>query len=185
MRNRSNPGRFGSFQRALSACSPAIADAVHTAHRVLTEHGVPHVLVGGIAVSAHASPRATTDVDFLVPFDTVWRDTGLMIIPGLPVPFRVGDVRVDYLTPDIVEGGVDIMRDALPNGCGTEIHVVDPVSLAVMKLAAGRRKDMADLEALVDAGLDVDAVDAVLADYDDTLDPALAERWASITQDWR
>ena len=39
--------------------------AVDTSAR-LTDLGVPHMLIGGVAVGLHGYPRATKDVDFLV-----------------------------------------------------------------------------------------------------------------------
>ena len=45
------------------------ADILATAEEVsrrLTALGVPHALVGGLAVGVHGHPRATRDVDFLV-----------------------------------------------------------------------------------------------------------------------
>ena len=42
-----------------------LLDALEVSRR-LTELGVPHALIGGLAVGVYGHPRATKDVDFLV-----------------------------------------------------------------------------------------------------------------------
>ena len=46
--------------------SPAILQRAARVSRLLTKLGVPHALIGGLAVGVHGHPRATKDVYFLV-----------------------------------------------------------------------------------------------------------------------
>ena len=46
--------------------SPAILQRAARVSRLLTKLGVPHALIGGLAVGVHGHPRAAKDVDFLV-----------------------------------------------------------------------------------------------------------------------
>ncbi|MCB9742606.1 MAG: hypothetical protein H6740_08405 [Alphaproteobacteria bacterium] len=46
--------------------APAILERAAQVSRHLSRLGVPHALVGGLAVGVHGHPRATKDVDFLV-----------------------------------------------------------------------------------------------------------------------
>ena len=46
--------------------SPAILRRAGDISRLLAELGIPHVLIGGLAVGVHSHPRTTKDVDFLV-----------------------------------------------------------------------------------------------------------------------
>lgn len=162
MRNRADPGPEGSLARALAASSPAVAEAVRVAHGVLAEHGIPHLVVGGLALSAHAQPRATLDVDFLVPAESVWRTVGAMVIPAGPFPMAVGGVRVDYLDPHVASGAAALLASAVDGRDACALGVIDAGALAVMKLVAGRPKDHADVCALLDAGLDPAEVEALL-----------------------
>lgn len=43
----------------------AIVDRAIEVSRQLADLGVPHVLIGGLAVGIHGHPRATKDVDFM------------------------------------------------------------------------------------------------------------------------
>ena len=72
--------------------------AMVDASSLLTELGIGHALVGGLAVGAHGWPRATKDVDFLVD-DTAWQKTesGLVVLrSGMPV--QAHGVPVDTLS---------------------------------------------------------------------------------------
>ena len=44
----------------------SILDRAVDVSRRLHQLGVPHVLIGGLAVGLHGHPRATKDVDFMV-----------------------------------------------------------------------------------------------------------------------
>ena len=57
---------IGSIEELAEVVAPSVLlDAIDTSRR-LTALGVPHALIGGLAVGLHGHPRATKDVDFLV-----------------------------------------------------------------------------------------------------------------------
>ena len=99
--------------------------------------GIPHVLIGGLAVGVHGHPRATEDVDFLVgeeAFDSV-------------EPLLVYREELEEL---VRHGQTDIMSvpDAYP-GLREELRLEDDVpvislrGLVLMKLDANRRRIVA------------------------------------------
>jgi hypothetical protein len=127
--------------------NPTIETAARLASARLTELGVRHVLVGGLAVGAYAEPRATTDVDFLVGPEA-WLTSGLIVsaISGLPV--RVGKVAVDSRLAPAEAPGIE---EALARGIESEgIPVAPPEVLLLMKLIADRPRDRYDVSALLD-----------------------------------
>ena len=96
---------------------------------LLSELGIGHALVGGLAVGAHGWPRATKDVDFLVDATLSIRD----------------DERH--------------LQSAIDNAETSEGVPVAPVEAIVyMKLASPRSKDRMDVIELIRAGLDVEKV---------------------------
>ncbi len=44
-----------------------VVTAARSAAAVLTDHEIPHLVVGGVAVQEHGYPRVTIDVDIVVP----------------------------------------------------------------------------------------------------------------------
>jgi phage tail protein X len=44
-----------------------VVETARTAASVLADHGIPHLIVGGVAVQEHGYPRVTIDVDIVVP----------------------------------------------------------------------------------------------------------------------
>ena len=44
-----------------------IVESARAAVSTLAEHDIPHLIVGGLAVQEHGYPRATIDVDIVVP----------------------------------------------------------------------------------------------------------------------
>src|SRR5262249_49483522 len=45
----------------------AVAQAAHAVSGFLSDHGIPNLIAGGIAVQLHGYPRTTVDVDIVVP----------------------------------------------------------------------------------------------------------------------
>jgi hypothetical protein len=44
-----------------------LLDSARAAVTTLTDHGIPHLIVGGLAVQEHGYERVTIDVDIVVP----------------------------------------------------------------------------------------------------------------------
>ncbi len=135
----------------------------------LNEHKVKYLVVGGYAVSRHAEPRATNDLDIFV--EVTKRNAGLLFralqefgapLSGLSADdlvakgsfFRMGHapVAIDIL-PEI---------DGIPFGkawkakvttvinceTGLKAHFISLADLIANKLASARGRDLADVEAL-------------------------------------
>ena len=136
--------------------SERVWKAMIDASRALDDLGIRHALVGGLAVGAHGSPRATKDVVFLVD-DSAWirTEAGLVVLRvGLPV--EAHGVAVDTLS---IRDEEDHLRKALD---ATEISEGAPVApleaVVYLKLVSPRSKDRLDLIQLVLAGTDVERV---------------------------
>ena len=136
---------------------------------VLNAHSVKYLVVGAYAVSVHAQPRATKDLDIWVKPDpenaeylfSALREFGAPL-EGLATAdfaergpfFRMGrePVAVDILTeiPGVEfdsawERRVEQMVD---DGGNVEAHFISREDLTAAKLASGRPQDLADVEAL-------------------------------------
>lgn len=130
----------------------------------LTHHGVEYLLVGGYAVGYHGYPRATGDLDVWVARtpensrrivgalqdfgfggDTIRAELFLqpakVLRMGLP-PMRI-EIHTDLSGVDFAEAYLVRVVDDLD---GVEVPIIDLEHLKRNKSAAGRAKDLADLE---------------------------------------
>ena len=143
--------------------------------RVLSEHGVDFVVIGGVAVQAHGYIRSTRDLDViarptmlnLTRLSEALADLGaesrgrvgvnvtdphvLRRAPLIAVMTEAGPL--DVLNIEHVDGaprGYDSLRDAalVIDLHGMQIAVAGLSDLVRMKRAAGREHDLADIEAL-------------------------------------
>ena len=135
---------------AAGAVSQKILLVAYDASRVLTEQGIAHALIGGVAVSAYGAPRATRDVDFLVrEKDAFSVGAFLSFKPGVPIAMR--DVSIDYLTPEGDPAHRALMEEAIDSAVKSEgVPVVSLEALIVMKLRARRTRDAMDVRALLE-----------------------------------
>jgi hypothetical protein len=132
----------------------------------LRSAGVPHALCGGFAVAVHGVPRATKDIDFLVPeadlarAELALKGVGFTLRAG-PIPFGLGTAAerrvhrvtkvaaTEHLTIDLlavteVFAHVWASREEL-QWEGRLLPVVSRAGLIAMKRLAGRPQDLADL----------------------------------------
>lgn len=135
--------------------------------RALDAAEIAYALVGGLAVSIYAVPRATEDIDILIaPGDlarTVQRLTPLGFRPaGAPMPVAAGRLDIQRLIkidgPDLVALDLLLPNDAglaalLTNPNVTEwqegrLSIVSLEGLRTLKRLRGSAQDRADLEAL-------------------------------------
>jgi hypothetical protein len=143
--------------------------------RVLAAHRVDFVVIGGIAVQAHGYIRGTRDLDITVRPSTInlgrlsealtdleaeLRTPGTLKLddphhlrraPLVPVMTRAGPL--DVISIDHLAGpppSYDALRGAalMIELHGSEVPVAGLSDLIRMKRAAGRRHDLADIEAL-------------------------------------
>ncbi len=139
--------------------------------RAFNDAEVEYALCGGLAMAMHGSPRATQDIDFLVPESA--REEVLRIaetkgfwIPSGRMPFKAKTplemeiwrvskaagtelVSLDLIIvapalQDVWEGRIRVQLD------GMSCSVVSRDGLIAMKRLAGRYQDLADIEKLTD-----------------------------------
>jgi len=132
----------------------------------LTTASVSYALVGGIAVSIYATPRATEDIDILISPDDAERAVDVLsrhgFRPGRPMEVAQGRMRIlrllkfegaDLLALDLlVPSDVALARlleDRVTRDLeGRPVVVIGVKSLRVLKRLRGSPQDLADLAAL-------------------------------------
>ena len=161
----------GGIEALAEIVAPSVLiDAIDTSRR-LTALGVPHALIGGLAVGLHGHPRATKDVDFLVGDEAFERTTPILVYrEELAEIARIGEIDLMGVPP-----GHDELRSLLAVPEGGEIPVVPAPALIYLKLSAGRPQDLADVHALLEAGVDVLEVRTYLGRHAPELVPLLAK----------
>lgn len=133
-----------------------LLDAIETSQK-LAHLGVPHALIGGLAVGLHGHPRATKDVDFLVGPEAFERTSPFLIYrEELKDIARVGVIDLMAVPPDF-----PYLSEYLAVPEGDAIPLLSVEALVMLKLDAGRPQDIADVQALIDAGAQPDS----LVDY--------------------
>lgn len=149
--------------RLRGVVAPEILSAAEVASRKLREAGIPHALVGGVAVGAYGYPRTTDGVDFLVGDEAFVKHPGGLVTLRVPL-IAVGKVRVDLISIDVSTGEDKQLRPALESPCESEhIPILALTALVYMKLKAGRQKDIADVVELLKRGkMDVQVIDGYL-----------------------
>ena len=170
VRGRRRPAP-GGLRAALDALAASFRTALHAADETYTRLGIPHALIGGVAVGAYAEPRATKDIDFLVG-DEAFDSRGLVVSFRAGVPLEAAGVPVDSVPVDPRYEALyrDALRTAVDSGEGA-VRIVRPEYLAALKLVAGRGRDLDAVSDMLDHGLDERAVGAIVGEY-----PALVER---------
>lgn len=138
---------------------------------VFNAHRVRYLIVGGQAVSLHAQPRATKDMDLLVSPDSENSKAvfAALLQFGAPVAglqpadftepetfFRMGTppVMVDIMSRI---GGVEFdaawqRRVSVAIDDALTVPVISREDLIAAKISAGRPQDLADVSALRDSG---------------------------------
>jgi len=110
--------------------------------------GIPHQLIGGLALAAHGYVRSTRDVDFLVGDAALVRH-GALVTLHPAVPIAIGDIPVDAIpTPN-----ESLLEE--PSVRVEGVPVAGAGLLIFMKLQAGRRRDLQDVRVLIEEGIDV------------------------------
>ncbi len=133
----------------------------------LDELGIPHAIVGGLAVTSHGHARVTTDVDVLITADGLrkFKDAciGLAWVEKFPGSRGVRDVEfntpVDFLLAGDIPGDGSSSRVRFPDPTSVAevrdgLRFIDLRSLIELKLACGlsrpdRPRDFDDVIQLV------------------------------------
>lgn len=130
---------------------------------------LPYAVCGALAVAIHGAPRATKDIDLLVPPEAlspvleVARRLGFVFV-AQPMKFSASGVSITRVSK-IVDGlplTLDLIHadEALAGPWSTrvragfldgELTVVSREGLVTLKLAAGRPQDLWDLQRLEEA----------------------------------
>jgi hypothetical protein len=132
-------------------------------------HSVKYLIVGGYAVSFHAQPRATKDIDVLIQPDAANGKTVYAALAKFGAPmeglapedfsqrgkfFRMGrePVAVDILTEidgvDFDRAWENRVEGVIDPASGLKACFISRADLMAAKIAAGRPQDIADVEAL-------------------------------------
>jgi len=131
--------------------APKVIDAMRAASRALSQAGVRHSVVGGLAVGANGYPRATKIVDFLVGSEAFEHHPGGLVTLKQGVPFQVNGVAIDFLS---IGPGEEFLESELEDAEGS---FVGAAPLVYLKLKASRLRDQADVLELIKSSLDIDA----------------------------
>jgi predicted nucleotidyltransferase len=134
--------------------------------RLLNDHGVEYLLIGGYAVNYHGYPRATADMDVWIAlqpanagrmvaalkefgFDLPDLSPELFLRPWQIIRLGVPPVRIEIATTvsgvDFAECYADRVEDTLD---GVPVKLISLDQLKRNKKASGRHQDLADLERL-------------------------------------
>jgi predicted nucleotidyltransferase len=132
--------------------------------RLLNSRNVEYLLIGGYAVNYYGYPRATADLDIWIAIDPLNAEkmagalsefgftkatSSLLQEPGKIIRMGVPPIRIEVLTSI---SGVDFpscFRNRLVADIdGVPANLISLADLKANKKAAGRLKDLADLEQL-------------------------------------
>ena len=158
--------------------SEPVLKALFEVCRLLTEYGIRHAVIGGIAVSVYGWPRATRDVDLLIGDEAWEREASGALTPRFELPERINGVPIDYLPIDVAGG---FLTQAFLRPIWTVGVPIAPAEIVVCtKLIRLAMRDQADIVEMVKADIiDRAAVRAFLAEHT----PMLVGRWdALVTQ---
>jgi len=171
-----------------------IVETARTAVATLADHGIPHLVVGGLAVQEHGYPRVTIDVDIVVPdvLEAVEFLTASLTGPFYRVPGvddRVEDRRNGVMV-DLLPAGKVLRRGCKvpfpqPGKVAEQIQIVTLEELISLKLDSWadspvrRHKDKTDVIELIkyrNLPRDLAVNSAVRAHYLETWDALQAEK---------
>ena len=146
--------------------APLLTDDFKEFLRLFNAHRVDYLLVGGYAVGLHGYPRATIDMDVWVRaapenaervmraladfgFDGPSLSSALFLDPRSIVRFGVPPFRIEIMTSiDGVDYEASRARGVEFDVDGVAVPVISLADLKANKRAAGRHKDLADLDHL-------------------------------------
>jgi hypothetical protein len=161
---------MGTEPQTAAEVARAVAD-------VLDRHGMPYAIGGAIALGFYAVPRATVDVDinvFVSPTDQLSNALAALAEAGFVAHEDEPALRARAIAEGQFQGSIcglriDVFVPAIPYYAelaarrrqvtllGRPLWVLSPEDLVVLKLMFFRRKDLADVEAILrDQGGSID-----------------------------
>jgi hypothetical protein len=129
-------------------------------------HKVEYLIVGGYALAFHGAPRFTGDIDLLVKansenakhilnaleefgFGSLELSESDFTIPNNVIQLGVPPVRVDIMTSLTAVSWEKAQADKVEGNYGdTPVYFISKSHFVTNKRALGRKKDLADIEAL-------------------------------------
>ena len=157
----------------------------------LENAALPYMVFGGQAVLLYGEPRLTRDIDITVGVDPSQPAPVLRVIEELQLRILVDDVdgflKQTFVLPvldpkaniriDFVFSLTEYERQAIDRGkmvrlCGVDVRFVSLEDLIVMKVVAGRPRDLEDVASVIrkNPGFDRAHVEKWLSDFDSELD---------------
>jgi predicted nucleotidyltransferase len=174
-----------------------MADALRNLTDWLASENIPQTIIGGVAVALVAQPRVTQDIDAVLWLDTAEVEPFLQTGAAYGFAPRISDAadfartrRVLLLRHQPTGVAVDLSCGVLPfeeeviarahtlSVGPLKLRVATPEDLIVMKAVAHRPKDIADIEAILNAKprLDLERVRRWVKEFADALEmPELME----------
>ena len=162
-------------ERSVARTTPPHLGTIETLVRWLRSQRIPSALIGGVAVAIVGRPRVTRDVDALVlleedrweaflasgrPFGFVSRIPNALAFARKRRVLLVRD-QASAIDVDIVFGALPFEKECIARAIsktirGVRLPVITPEDLMVMKAVARRHRDLADMEAVLDANPKID-----------------------------
>ena len=141
-----------------SPSTPAsIWEAERLCHGVLVDLGIPHVLIGELAFAAHGFPVDAKSVVYLVHQEDAFDGTELLSFKA-GVPIGAGGYGISYVaTTDVSAKAQDECRAALvEGGLASGSPWLPPIELLIfLELEEGKARNLALLQKIISAGIDV------------------------------
>lgn len=144
-----------------------VADSLIESHNTLEKLGIPHALIGGMALSEYGYGRATQDVDWLVPEEKIEILLKEFLAQGFQIFHQSADVlqltgkaEIDFL---IARRPIsrEMLKDAKQSS-GLGLPVVTAEDLIGLKIQAyagnpkRKHKDLSDIQELIERNAALD-----------------------------
>lgn len=166
--------------------------------RVLTDGGVPYMVIGGLANVIWGEPRATLDIDVTVwaldaeipaVVDLLGRHFGVLVEHAASF---IDETRVlplenkDGVRIDVIFGLLSFEQDAIARAvtlhvAGVPVRFCTAEDLILMKIVSDRERDLSDARAIIgrrSAELDRDYLEPRIRELSVVLErPDIEERW--------
>jgi len=108
--------------------------------------------LGALAANAYRRrPRTTEDIDFLVGDEACETHEGGFVTMRVPV-VEFDGIDIDQIP---LTDALRVIEDGLNHATSSEgVPIAAPETIVIMKLIAGRTQDLADVEAIIESGID-------------------------------
>jgi predicted nucleotidyltransferase len=200
----SETGECWKGSRVRGAAMKDVTDTLHFLVELLERLSIPYAVMGGFAVRSHGVPRPTYDVDvtialdrvrlpelleqlrdgdFLVPeaYDRGWVDQ----VKGMPIVKLQRYIHAETLDVDLFLAESDFQSEMMRrrsklDADGRQTWIVSPEDLVLLKVLAGRPRDLGDVADIlfIQSQLDIQYMRhwAAALGISEALENALADR---------